>query len=95
MPNWSMKLHHTDAPIDQPRTSARSIAEVVEQLLGVAGEPGDAVAVVRLRRHAVAALVDGDHAAAASPATWWRNIAWVWPQPCSMTSGIPSPPLSW
>ena len=26
VPNWSMKLHHTDTPIDQPSTSARSIA---------------------------------------------------------------------
>ena len=93
-----MKLHHTDTPIDQPSTSARSIAEVVEQLMGVAGEPGDPVAVVRLGRRAVSALVDvTTRGAGARSANWWRNMAWVWPQPCSMTSGGPSPtgPLSW
>ena len=89
-----MKLHHTDTPIDQPSTSARSIAEVVEQLMGVAGEAGDPVAVVRLGRHAVPALVQRHDRGGARPSTWWRNIAWVWPQPCSITSGIPSPPLS-
>ena len=71
-------------------------AEVVEQLVDVAREAGDPVAEMGLRRSGRdrAGRAVTTRRSGARSASWWRNIAWVWPQPCNMTSGKPSPPRS-
>jgi hypothetical protein len=69
--------------------------ELVEQLVDIAGEAGYAVAEMGLARPAVTTQVERDDLPIGGQVgDWCRNIAWVWPQPCSMTSVNPFPPRS-